>query len=82
MDNLIFLLTFFYRWGGGFGNVKKKPYLCIVIMIRFSHGRGTGCFVGGSKGTCFIFFNKDLFVPFPKKPYLCSNEFSHLHIDP
>ena len=25
-------------------------------MIRFSHGRGTDCFVGGSKGTYFIFF--------------------------
>ena len=40
--------------GGGFVYVKKKWYLCIVIMIQFSYGRGTVCFVGCSKGTCFI----------------------------
>jgi len=40
-------------------------------MIQFSYGRGTDCFVGGSKGTCFIYYIKDLFGPFPKKPYLC-----------
>jgi hypothetical protein len=54
--NFIFLLTIFNSMVGGFGNVKKKPYLCIVIMIQFSYGRGTDCFVGCSKGTCFIYY--------------------------
>ena len=52
--NFIFLLTIFNSMVGGFGNVKKKPYLCIVIMIQFSYGRGTDCFVGCSKGLCFL----------------------------
>ena len=80
VDNLIFLLTFFYRWGGGFVYVKKKWYLCIVIMIQFSYGRGTVCFVGCSKGTCFIKKYKDLFGPFGNFLYLCSDEFPYLYI--
>jgi len=39
----------FTGWGNKFVYVKKKWYLCSVVMIQFSYGRGTGCFVGRSK---------------------------------
>jgi hypothetical protein len=72
---LFFYMESFTGGFGGFGNVKKKRYLCSVVMIQFSYGRGTGCFVGRSKWTCF---KKNLtgflFGPFPKKPYLCIYE--------
>ena len=54
--NFIFLLTIFNSMVGGFVYVNHNDYLCIVIMIRFSHGRGTDCFVGCSKGTCLIYY--------------------------
>ena len=41
---------------GEFVYVNYIVYLCIVIMIQFSHGRGTDCFVGCSKGTCLIYY--------------------------
>lgn len=41
VDNFIFLLTIFNRWGNKFGNVKKKPYLCIVGLVITFDGRGT-----------------------------------------
>ena len=41
---------------GGFVYVNYIVYLCIVIMIRFSHGRGTDCFVGCFKGTCLYIY--------------------------
>ena len=52
--NLICLGTIFNSMVGGFVYVNYIVYLCIVIMIRFSHGRGTDCFVGCSKGLCFL----------------------------
>jgi len=54
VNNLIFLLTIFNNMVGGFVYVKKKWYLCIVGLVITFDGRGTGCFVGCSKGTCFI----------------------------
>ena len=39
--NLICLRTILYSMVGGFVYVNYIVYLCIVIMIRFSHGRGT-----------------------------------------
>jgi hypothetical protein len=39
--NLICLRTILYSMVGGFVYVNHIVYLCIVIMIRFSHGRGT-----------------------------------------
>ena len=56
VNNFIFLLTIFNSMVGGFVYVNHNDYLCIVIMIRFSHGRGTDCFVGCSKGTCLILY--------------------------
>ena len=41
-------------------------------MIQFSYGRGTGCLLECSKGTCFIKKYKDLFGPFGNFLYLCS----------
>jgi hypothetical protein len=52
--NLICLGIILYSMVGGFVYVNHIVYLCIVIMIRFSHGRGTDCFVGCSKGLCFL----------------------------
>jgi len=54
--NLICLGTIFNSMVGGFVYVNYIVYLCIVIMIRFSHGRGTDCFVGCFKGTCLIYY--------------------------
>lgn len=54
--NLICLRTILYSMVGGFVYVNHNDYLCIVIMIQFSHGRGTDCFVGCSKGTCLIYY--------------------------
>ena len=51
---IICLLIIFNSMVGEFVYVNHNDYLCIVIMIRFSHGRGTDCFVGGSKGLCFL----------------------------
>ncbi len=44
----------------GFVYVNYNVYLCIVIMIQFSYGRGTVCFVGCSKGTCLIYYIRPL----------------------
>ena len=63
VNNLIFLYGIFYSRGRGFVYVKKKSYLCIVIMIQFSYGRGTGCSLECSKGTCFIKYIKIYLVP-------------------
>jgi hypothetical protein len=40
-NNLICLRTILYSMVGGFVYVNYIVYLCIVIMIQFSHGRGT-----------------------------------------
>ena len=71
--NLICLGTILYSMVGEFIFTNKVRgifvyvnyivYLCIVIMIRFSHGRGTDCFVGCSKGTCLIYYIKIYLVP-------------------
>jgi hypothetical protein len=48
---------------GGFGNVKKKPYLCIVIMIQFSYGRGTDVSWGVLREPALYYYIKIYLVP-------------------
>jgi hypothetical protein len=39
----------FTGWGNKFVYVKKKWYLCSVVMIQFSYGRGGFVALGRSK---------------------------------